>query len=170
MSDTNDDTIAGYKHPNGGGGGRIRPYDSQRAVEANRTRWSKVRESAISGALAGMESVSADIPSDLPAEQAVTHGLARIQGEHAMEGSTPAATWIMKAIGAGGFSQQQQEQQHQGVTLSISTESLLALAQRLGALPDGDALEHESESVLRLSGSADEQHAGVRSRQRAATE
>jgi hypothetical protein len=145
MSDTNDDTIAGYKHPNGSGGGRIRPYDSQRAVEANRTRWSRVRESAISGALAGMESVAADIPSDLPAEQAVSHGLARIQGEHAMEGSTPAATWIMKAIGAAGFTQQQQEQQHQGVTLSISTESLLALAQRLGALPEHEPIHDVTE-------------------------
>jgi hypothetical protein len=65
----------------------------------------------------------------------------------------------MRLLQMEGWKQQQRQEQEApatGAVLTVSTEALLALAQRLGALPDGDALEHESESVLQLSGSADE--------------
>ena len=158
MSDTNDDTIAGYKHPNGGGGGRLSPVRTSAAGSALvKHRWDKVRAAHLQGAMEGLADVVPDgeLPDhyETPAET-VAHVLARGQMERAyVSADSRSARYVAAGAGQPGFStQQQQGQQQQGVTLSISTESLLALADRLGALPE--RLEHGP--VRRLSGSADE--------------
>jgi hypothetical protein len=72
----------------------------------------------------------------------IVHALTREQATSALlTGSGVAYSNIMRLLQMDGWKQQQQQQQEQqGVTLNVSTEALLALADRLGALPE--RLEH----------------------------
>ena len=148
------DTIPGYKHPNGGGGGRLTPVRTSAAGSALvKHRWDKVRAAHLQGALEGLADVvpEGELPDHYETSaETVAHVIARSQSSRSyLDADTRAARYVAAGAGQPGFGQQQQQQEQpqQGLTLSVSTEALLALADRLGALPDRtDVLEHDRDA------------------------
>ena len=149
------DTIPGKN------GGTLTPFTSESGRAAQAKRTAMERKAGLTGAhQALLDNVPDDqlLDSSHTDNERITHALTREQCLSALSGSGVSYSNIMRLLQMEGWKQQRQEQEAPatGAVLTVSTEALLALAQRLGALPDGDAPEHESESVLQLSGSADE--------------
>ena len=118
--------------------------ESGRAAQAKRTAME--RKAGLTGAhQALLDNVPDDqlLDSSHTDNERIVHALTREQATSALlTGSGVAYSNIMRLLQMDGWKQQQQQQQQeqQGVTLNVSTEALLALADRLGALPE--RLEH----------------------------
>jgi hypothetical protein len=134
------DTIPGKN------GGTLTPFNSESGRAAQAKRTAMERKAGLMGAhQALLDNVPDDqlLDSSHTDNERITHALTREQCLSALSGSGVSYSNIMRLLQMDGWKQQQQQEQQQqgGVTLSISTESLLALADRLGALPE--RLEHE---------------------------
>jgi hypothetical protein len=123
----------------------LTPFTSESGRAAQAKRTAMERKAGLTGAhQALLDNVPDDqlLDSSHTDNERIVHALTREQATSALlTGSGVAYSNIMRLLQMDGWKQQQQQQQEQqGVTLNVSTEALLALADRLGALPE--RLEH----------------------------
>ena len=135
------DTIPGKN------GGTLTPFTSESGRAAQAKRTAMERKAGLTGAhQALLDNVPDDqlLDSSHTDNERIVHALTREQATSALlTGSGVAYSNIMRLLQMDGWKQQQRNEEAgpaTGAVLAVSTEALLALAKRLGALPE--RLEH----------------------------